>query len=58
MQEVLIDRDQFIGKDFVELLDDCDVAFHDWGPALYSLYIRRSLSCAFTTVKPKLLNNK
>ena len=22
MQEVLIDRDQFIGKDFVELLDD------------------------------------
>jgi hypothetical protein len=35
MQEVLIDRDQFIGKDFVELLDDCDVAFHDWGPALY-----------------------
>ncbi len=23
MQKVLIDRDQFIGKDFVELLDDC-----------------------------------
>jgi hypothetical protein len=29
MQEVLIDRDQFIGKDLVEMLDDCNVAFHD-----------------------------
>jgi hypothetical protein len=29
MQEVLIDRDQLIAKDFVEMLDDCYVAFHD-----------------------------
>ncbi|MCY1425252.1 hypothetical protein D9M71_410360 [compost metagenome] len=29
MQEVLIDRDQLIGKDLVEMLDDCNVAFHD-----------------------------
>ncbi|MNY79935.1 hypothetical protein D3C86_2207910 [compost metagenome] len=29
MQEVLIDRDQLIGKNLVEVLDDCDVAFHD-----------------------------
>ncbi len=32
--------------------------YDDWGPALYSLYIRRSLSCTTTSVKPKLLNNK
>ncbi len=29
MQKVLIDRDQLIGKDLVEMLDDCNVAFHD-----------------------------
>jgi hypothetical protein len=34
MQEVLIDRDQLIGKDLVEMLDDCNVAFHDGSPAL------------------------
>jgi hypothetical protein len=34
MQEVLIDRDQLIGKDLVEMLDDCNVAFHDRSPAL------------------------
>jgi len=29
MQKVLIDRDQLIGKDLVEMLDDCNVAFRD-----------------------------
>jgi hypothetical protein len=29
MQEVLIDRDQLVTEDLVEMLDDCDVAFHD-----------------------------
>jgi hypothetical protein len=31
MQEVLIDRDQLIGEDLVEMLDDCNVAFHGEG---------------------------
>ncbi len=33
MQEILIDGDQLVSEDLVEMLDDCNVAFHVRGPA-------------------------